>query len=197
MKNDLLRSTLAILVISIALTSCGGNAPTPPLSASAPTSPAEALATTISTTSDPCVSPQIEAEVQKVQKYMREFDDASLLASSVPQAQLSTSIADLQRIRREADDQPIPECLTALKALQIQHMNAAINTFLAVLRLKSAEPIDCSNAANSPEQQALCQNFALASQYHDQYLLELARVLGITVVPATPGLAIPAVTTTP
>jgi hypothetical protein len=197
MKKDLLRSALSILMMSIALAGCGGNAPAPSSSASVPTSTSEAVATTISTVPNACVSPQIEVEAQKVQKYMREFDDASVLASSVPQAQLSSSIAELQRIRREADDQPVPECLTTLKTYQIQHMNAAINTFLAVLRLTSGEPIDCSNAGNSPEQQALCQNFALASQYHDQYLLELARVLGITVVPATPGLAIPAVTATP
>jgi hypothetical protein len=143
--------------------------------------------TSDSTMADPCVSPQIEAEVQKVHKHMREFDDASTLAAALPQTQLGDSIATLQRIRREADDEPVPTCLTALKNYEIQHMNAAIETFLTILRLRDSQPIDCANTANTAEQQGLCRNFALASQSRDQYLLELARLLGLTVMPATPG----------
>ena len=205
MKKDLLRFILSTLVCTIVLAGCGGNVPATSTTASAslisPTSPAvtqEPGSQDGSTTPDPCLSPQIEETAQKVHSYMREFDDVSNLAAALPQAQLSDSISELQRIRREADDEPVPACLTALKNYEVQHMNAAIGTFLAVLRLKSAEPIDCLNAGNSPEQQAFCQNFALATQYHDQYLLELARVLGITMVPATPGAATtPAETPTP
>jgi hypothetical protein len=39
---------------------------------------------------------------------MREFDDASILASKMPREQLSGSIAGLQRIRREAEDEQSP-----------------------------------------------------------------------------------------
>lgn len=185
MKKELVRSSLSILALTIIVVGCGGNAPTP--SASAPTSTSEAIAITISTTPDPCVSPQLEAEVQKVQRHMREFDDASTLASNVPQAQLSVSIADLQRIRREAEDEQVPACLTDLKMYQINHMNSVINTLLAFLRSSDPRAIDCNNAQPNTESEAICKNIAVARQQHDQYLLELTRLLGITIVPATEG----------
>lgn len=190
MKKDLLRSILSICILTIVLASCGSPAPTSSPSATAPTATSESVAPTApqtSTTPDPCVSPQLEAEVQKVQRHMREFDDASTLASNVPQAQLSVSIADLQRIRREADDEPIPACLTDLKTYQINHMNSVINTLLAFMRSSDPRAIDCNNAQPNTEAEAICKNIALARQQHDQYLVELARLLGITVVPATEG----------
>jgi hypothetical protein len=102
---------------------------------------------------------------------MREFDDASVLASNMPREQLSGSIADLQRIRREAEDEPVPACLTNLKTFQVQHMNSVINTLVAFV--------------GGSDQKSLEQGIAVARQQHDQYTLELARVLGLTVVPAT------------
>jgi hypothetical protein len=194
MKKDLLRFMVIMLICAIFITGCGGNAPAASTPGANSTEEAEDPTASVSTTgdsttADPCVSPQIEAEAQKVHRHMREFDDASNLAAALPQAQLGDSIATMQRIRREADDEPVPTCLTALKNYEIQHMNAAIETFLTILRLRDAQSIDCANAANNAEQQVLCRNFALASQYRDQYLLELTRVLGITVAPATPGAA--------
>jgi hypothetical protein len=103
---------------------------------------------------------------------MREFDDAATLASNVPREQLSTSIADLQRIRREAEDELVPPCLTQLKAYQVQHMNSVIGTLIAFL--------------GGTDQQSLDQGITLARQQHDQYTLELAKVLGLTVVAVTP-----------
>jgi hypothetical protein len=189
---------ISMLVFTIVLNGCGGNVPatspdtTPPTAA--PTQePLATSAAPASNTPDLCISPQIEAEAQKVQKHMREFDDASILASSVPQAQLSASIADLQRIRREADDEAVPPCLANLKNYQISHMNSVINTLLAFMRSKDPLAIDCVDIQSNTEEEAVCQNIALARQLHDQYLVELARVLGLTVVPATP----PAETPTP
>jgi Bacterial SH3 domain len=105
---------------------------------------------------------------------MREFDDASLLASNTPVAQLNPSIADLQRIRREAEDQQVPSCLTTLKQYQLAHMNTVINTMLYMLSYQGSDT----------ETEALNQGIALARQQHDQYILELANVLGLTVVAA-------------
>jgi hypothetical protein len=129
----------------------------------------------MSTTPDPCGPGQIEAEVQNVQKHMREFDDASILASNMPREQLSTSIADLQRIRREAEDEQVPPCLINLQQYQVDHMNTVINTLIAFV--------------GGADQKSLEQGIALARQQHDQYLLELARLLGLTVVPATEATA--------
>lgn len=200
MKKDLFRFILSIFVLTIVLTACGGNVPVTSTAMVAPSQ--EPVSTAVppaaSTTPDPCLSPQIEIEAQKVQKHMREFDDASTLASNVPQAQLSTSIADLQRIRREADDEPIPACLTDLKTYQITHMNSVINTLLAFMRSSDPRAIDCVDIASNTEEESVCQNIALARQLHDQYLVELARILGLTVMPATPGAAsTPVETATP
>ena len=124
-----------------------------------------------SSTPDPCASAQIEAEVQKVHGHMREFDDASILASNLPLQELSDPIANLQKIRREAEDEQIPACLTNLKKYQIAHMNTVIGTLVAFL--------------GGADMNTLEKSIAIAREQHDQYTLELARLLGLTVVPAT------------
>ena len=169
----------AVLILMILLASCAS--PNPPATAEEATATeveveatsTELVASTVepTSTSDPCSRPQLETEVQKVHGHMREFDDASILASNMPREQLSGSIADLQRIRREAEDEEIPACLTNLKAIQVQHMNSVINTLIAFM--------------GGTDQQTLDQGIALARQQHDEYTLELARILGLTVVPAT------------
>jgi hypothetical protein len=133
-------------------------------------------------TPDPCASENIEAEVQKVHAYMREFDDASTLAASRPRQELATSIADLQRIRREAEDQVTPSCLAALKTRQISHMNTVINTLVAFM--------------GGADQASVDQGIALARDQHDQYTLELARLLGLTVEPAS-SIIVPTQTPSP
>jgi hypothetical protein len=179
MKQNLLR-IFAIFLLTILLAGCGNPPATTAPAATETQAPTEAEPTTAvasaspvaaTSTLDPCVLPQLELEVQRVHKHMREFDDAAALASSIPRDQLTTSIADLQRIRRGADDEQIPVCLGNLKAIQVQHMNTVIDTLLAFMR--------------GTDQETLDQGIALARQQHDQYLLEYVRVLGLTVIPAT------------
>ena len=104
---------------------------------------------------------------------MREFEDAALLASNTPFDQLNPTIANLQRIRRDVEDLRTPVCLTTLKQYQLAHMNTVINTMLGFL--------------SGADSETLNQGIALARQQHDQYTLELAKLLGLTVVaePAT------------
>ena len=130
-----------------------------------------ATATEPSSTPDACAKENLQAAVDQVHRHMREFDDASILASSTPRDQLNASISDLQRIRRESEDEVVPSCLQTLKTVQIQHMNAVIETLLAFTR------------GNTP--QDLQDGIGLARQLHDQYALELGRILGLTAVPAT------------
>jgi hypothetical protein len=194
MKKDLLYIVF-ILVLASLLVSCGsgpvsraGN-PTPQAATSSsavvPASPATAeQVAAASPTPDPCSSGLIEDEVQKVHRHMREFDDASVLASKLPRDQLTDSVADLQRIRREAEDEQIPGCLGNLKKYQVDHMNSVINTLLAFIGGTDATTLE--------------QGINVARQQHDQYTLELARLLGLTVVPATvPVISTPEETATP
>ncbi|HSL44705.1 MAG TPA: hypothetical protein VK897_14810 [Anaerolineales bacterium] len=191
MPKNSLYLTFIILILTIVLTACGSSAATPTPVAETTATDAPVLepteppvSTEVSTTADPCLPPQLEAEVQKVHRHMREFDDASILASNMAREQLSDPIADLQRIRREAEDEKVPECLAQLQVHQVEHMNSVINTLVAFM--------------GGTDQQTLEQGIALARQQHDDYTLELAKVLGLTVVPAnTPPVIAPTETPTP
>lgn len=190
MKKPLLCFT-ALILLALVVAGCG-TPPAPPSpteteSAATPTSSASETETqppAPSDTPDPCVLPQLETEVQNVHRYMREFDDASTLAGSIPRDQLGSSIADLQRIRREAEDEQIPACLSNLRKIQVGHMNSVINSLLIFVRASDPQSFDCAEMS-STEEEAFCQSFSAARQQHDQYTLELARILGITVVPAS------------
>jgi hypothetical protein len=157
---------ITLLLVSLLLSACGKKKDDADLT---PT-PSQA---SVTTTPDPCSSENIKAEVEKVHKFMREFDDASLLAASTPRDQVRSAIADLQRIRRDAEDQEVPSCLRDLKTYQIAHMNTVINTLVAFM-------------GGTVDQDTMNQGIALARQQHDKYTLELARLLGVTVVAATP-----------
>ena len=191
MTKLFLQVLLSILVLITLLTGCGGTAPAPVVEETPTTTQEEEEETVTppippagSTTPDPCVLPQLEAAVQSVHRHMREFDDASILASNMPREQLSGPIAELQRIRREAEDETVPGCLLALKTHQIDHMNSVIDTLVAFM--------------GGTDQQTLEQGIATARQQHDDYTLELARLLGLTVVPATvPVISTPEETATP
>jgi predicted component of type VI protein secretion system len=105
---------------------------------------------------------------------MREFDDSSKLATNLSREKLPEMISEMQRIRRAAEDQEIPACLSTLKVHQIAHMNTVINTLIAFLG--GAQP------------ETLTNGITRAGQEHDLYTLEVARLLGIplssTVTPA-------------
>ncbi|HMD81414.1 MAG TPA: hypothetical protein VKE92_08925 [Anaerolineales bacterium] len=182
MKNLFLVILPSTLILTILMTGCG-SAQTPlPTDTKEPATSTPIAIATQTATPDLCASENIQAEVDKIHRHMREFDDASILASSTPRDQLSSSIADLQRIRRVAEDEIIPPCLGDLKKYQIQHMNSVIETLLAFI--------------SGRDQAVLDQGIAIARQQHDQYTLELARLLGITVVPAT-AINLPTQTPTP
>lgn len=193
MKKNLLRF-ISTVVMTVALAGCGGSPVTPALTSTGQamtpaTDPTSAIVSTTepassSSTADACSTGQVEADVQRLHSHMREFDDASILASNLPREQLSGSIADLQRIRREAEDEQIPACLNDLKKYQVQHMNSVIDTLIAFMGGTDTETLE--------------RGIAIARELHDQYTLELARLLGLTVVPATvPVLSTPAQTATP
>ncbi len=146
----------ACLFTGLLLTACG-QAIVAPTATVTPTS-----------TPDPCAPGNIPGEVGRVHALTRAFDDSELIAANTARSQLGPPIADLQRIRRVAQDQLVPACLVNLKKLQLTYMNTVITTLL-----------DLMGGAN---QQTLNQGIALFRQQHDAYTLELARLLGLTVV---------------
>jgi hypothetical protein len=109
--------------------------------------------------------------VQPVNDLMREFEDASQLASNLTMRQLPEVISNLQRIRRAAEDVQIPACLGTLKTHQLNHMNLMIQTLLAFV--------------GGADQDALNRGLDLARKEQDLYSLEIVRLLGITLAPIT------------
>jgi hypothetical protein len=123
----------------------------------------------VTSTSDPCSKENLPGEVTKINDLMREFDDYSKLASSTPQAQLVQVIPPMQEVRRRAESLEVPECLKNLKTLQINHMNVVIDTLMSFM----------SNANSANVNQGITQSREL----HLQYDTEIARLLGLTMVP--------------
>ena len=172
---------LFILLCALTLSACGPSAPQAAADSVQPSAPSEApvnnapLAAT--QTIDPCQPEYARVLAQRMHNHMREFDDASTLAAALTTTQLPGAIADLQRIRRPAQDEPVPSaCLGKLKDLQVAHMNKVIDTLLALLN--GAQAADLQTGIND------------ARGLHDAYTLEFASIMGLTVV--TPPSSTPA-----
>ncbi len=162
---------LGLTLLAALLTACGGPATAATATAAVPSA---------SATPDACAPENIKSAVSAVNQFMRQFDDESALASNVPRSQLALHIAALQSIRRDAQDQVVPPCLQRLKQLQLTDMNTVINTMMSFL--------------GGADQQQVAGGIGSAQQQHDQYLLEIARLLGLTAVVVTRA---PAVTPLP
>lgn len=120
-------------------------------------------------TLDPCSEAALPDEVTKVNDLMREFDDYSKLASSTPLGQLVQVIPPMQEIRRRAESQEVPACLRDLKVLQVNHMNTVIEILMVFMSNPKAENVN--------------QGIAQARDLHMKYDIEMARLLGVTLVP--------------
>lgn len=116
-------------------------------------------------TPDPCSVENLSESIKDVNDLMREFDDMSKLATNIAREKLPELISEMQRVRRAAEDQEIPSCLSTLKVHQIGHMNTVIDTLIAFLGGAQAETLQ--------------DGIKRAGQEHDLYTLEVARLLGI------------------
>ena len=192
MKKSILLIFLAALILIMLVSGCGSSVITPESIPTATTTDTAmpTLTITITMTPDLCASENIKTEVDKVHRHMREFDDAARLAASMPREQLSVPTADLQKIRREAEDEPVPPCLSTLKDYQIKHMNSVIDTLIAFMGINDPLAVDCVEIEQNTEEELICQSIAIARQQHDQYILELAKILELPIV--TPGATITA-----
>ena len=155
--------------------------------------PAPAVTSTPSVTPTPdlCSTTNLPDAVKAVNNLTRQFDDYASLASHSPKSQMVQVIPPLQAIRRAAQDQGAPACLKQLKIYQISYMDTMIQTLLV---FESSPDVSGSDA------NVLKSGVAQAQQYHNLYVIELAHLLGMTVVvPPTnaPGTSAPSKTGTP
>jgi hypothetical protein len=191
MKNQTF-ITLALLSIFL-LAACGAQTTTKSTEAATPdelaipdemTVPDEIATPGVTAAPDPCSEANLPDEVTKINDLMSEFDDYSGLASSTQQNQLVQVIPPLQEVRRRAQSQKAPECLMNLKSLQINHMNTVIEILLVFMSDAEAENVS--------------EGIAQASELHNQYDLEIARLLGLTVIaPVTLATGTPVANVTP
>jgi hypothetical protein len=168
-------SIIVIIVIAISLINTwapwAGNAPTAvntntPLPSSTP---------------DPCAPENVKAQVMDFNHIAREFDDLSVIAQNTPREQLTPIITQLQGIRRRSEDYLVPSCMQKLKEYQLNYMNVFINTLVALYSSLTSELTEDRVAT-------INQGMAAAVQYHDQYLIEMARLLGVTLpAPSAPA----------
>jgi len=161
-----------VIIIASPPPSSTANPPTPTSTPITPTA-------TITSTPDPCAPENISEEIKPVHQLMREFDDAVAIAGNTGRELLSTQIVELQRIRREAESQSVPACLKSLKEFQLAHMNTLIQAMLSFM--------------GGNEQAIVGQGILLSRQLHNQYMLELSKLMGATVV-AMPTNVIPILT---
>lgn len=139
-------------------------------------------------TPDLCSPANVKILARQMNDLTQQFDDESSLAATVPQSQLAPHIASLQTIRRLAQEQNVPPCLAQLKSLQVNQMNTVIATMLGFLAGGDSNTVG--------------QGIGIARQQHDQYMLELARLLDVTPTiitppPTEPSTPTPATTDTP
>ncbi len=163
MKNKTFIVIAFILIFLFA--ACAGKPATPTtVGTAASPSPVPPTATL-----DPCSETALPDEVAKVNDLMREFDDYSRLASSTLQEQLVQVIPSLQDVRRRAENQKVPQCLANLKSLQLAHMNTVIEILMVFMGNAQAEEVN--------------PGIAQARDLHMKYDIEIARLLGVTLVP--------------
>lgn len=110
----------------------------------------------------------IAAQVlSKVHAHMRKFDDASSRAAGVLPDRLLTNINELQQIRHDANSEEVQSSFMDLKTYQIHHMDWVIAILFSRLYGIDQEVTD--------------NKLKEARQIHDQYDLELARLLRVTI----------------
>ncbi|HUI89889.1 MAG TPA: hypothetical protein VLX61_14320 [Anaerolineales bacterium] len=169
---------LALGAMVFLLASCGKIPTSVPVPVQSSSTPVQANTPGLTATPDPCSKENLPAQIQKLDELTRQFDDATAIVdnlitgSSITADQLGSDIAQLQGIRRAAEDQNVPTCLTNLKDLQLAHMNTVIDTLLLVL--------------GKGDKNIINQGIAQSQQYSQQYIIEKARLLGIlTIIPET------------
>jgi hypothetical protein len=169
-----MRNKIFIFLILIAILVPVGCTPTPaPVT---PAAPIQTVAPAVTETPDLCSPVNVRIGVTKVHELTREFDDYAKLASNLTQAQLLQLIPSMQAVSRRAQSQAVPACLKTLKILQLNYMDTVDNTLIAFM-------------GNTNTQQ-ISTGIAQGRSLHQQYDVEAARLLGITLAPqpsSTPG----------
>ena len=121
-----------VLMFGLLLSACTATQDTTPVPAQA----SESVSAEPTSTPDYCAPENLRGQIARVNELTRVFDDYATLASNSPQEQLIQIIPSMQEVRRAAESQPVPVCLSQLKIYQVNHMSVVINTLMLFNWLK-------------------------------------------------------------
>jgi predicted small lipoprotein YifL len=174
MKKPVLRTLFFLIVVVLftaGIAACGSKGPA--------AENTQAAATT-TPTADHCAPANVPAEVAKVTRLMRSFDDVSVIAQATPNQQLAVVLLEMHRIQDEATDLEVPPCLEALKKEQVRFMNAVVATMTNFMGGTSGQPLQ--------------QQILASRNQRTNYEVELGKLLGYEYHTPTPW---PTLTATP
>jgi hypothetical protein len=99
--------------------------------------------------------------LDQIQPLARKWDDANNLASQTPRMQLAVQIANLQAVRREAQDLKPPECAKPVQDALVGSMDATIQGFLDFMSQKPDTTVQVSFAKANEQMSAFTKALAV------------------------------------
>lgn len=183
MKNNLpmiliVAAVSLILILSLVFGAASFTSGTPTLTAE-PTFSLPTNTPAPTTTPDVCSTANLPQQVERLHTLTREFDDTFGLAQTLRIEETVSLVQDMQRIKRNAEDQVVPACLSKLKEYQLLYMNSGIEVFTTVYSLTSSNPNINQNQLNSVTVPLLEQVLGAAKLYVD----EQSKLMGWTPIP--------------
>jgi hypothetical protein len=166
-QTQIVKLGSAFLVSGFLLLGACGPSPVPS------STPTHTPAPPATATTDLCSPGNLLLGLKPVNDLMLQFDDYATLAQRSDKSKLTLIIPNMQTIRRVAQDRNVPPCLRVLRRHQIAYMDATLTTLLEFQK-------------PNPAAAAIATGIVDAQYFHQEYALELARVLGVTLTPLSP-----------
>jgi len=157
--NVAVRLRVLLMALSLSLGACGTPAPILPAATA---------------TLDACDPAIIASVIQPMNELMLQFDDYATLAQYRDKSELPRIVANMQSMQELSQQLIPPACLQTLHDHQLAYMDATMST---LLEFQKADPSTGTIATAVVD----------AQRYHQEYVLELNRLLAVAATPvATP-----------
>lgn len=160
---------LCFLLLTIGVMGCSSLGSTPKTSIIITSTPDLNKTTT---SGDLCSDENKPAEIRKIVRLMRYFDDTSVLAQSTTQQQLAPVLLALGDIMHDAEDVEVPACLETLKTSASNYMRAVFTTM--------------TNFMAGVQGDAITTQINASREMRTAYEAELASQMGLPYYTVTP-----------
>jgi hypothetical protein len=105
----------------------------------------------------PCGVARVKAGADAMTKLGKEWDDANKIAGSTGRGSLSSPVATLQRIARDADDLKLPGCMSETKAYMESYMSNTIDGYILFMGQLSSDSTITDSQVNYRFDQATAE----------------------------------------